>query len=68
MRGLETGVGEYLEAQDFGLGEREGFAVYFYETFSGLEGVINQFRCNGEVVVRWSCTLQCATAVAVKLD
>ena len=38
VRGLETGVGEYLEAEDFGLGEREGFAVYFYETLSGLEG------------------------------
>ena len=30
-------VGEYLEAEDFGLGEREGFAIYFYETFAGLK-------------------------------
>ncbi len=30
------GVEEYLEAEDFGLGERERFAVYFYETFAGL--------------------------------
>ena len=37
-RRLEIGVGEYLEAEDFGLGEREGFAIYFYKTFSGLEG------------------------------
>ena len=38
VRELDTGVGEYLEAEDLGLGEREGFAVYFYETLSGLEG------------------------------
>ena len=31
-------IGEYLEAENFGLGERERFAIYFYETFAGLKG------------------------------
>ena len=36
MRG-NFGRSIYFEAEDFGLGEGEGFAVYFHETFAGLE-------------------------------
>ena len=47
--GLEMGDGEYLEAEDLGLGERERFAIYFYETFAGLGGG----RIRLDVVERW---------------
>ena len=32
------GIGEYLEAENLGLGERERFPIYFYKTFAGLKG------------------------------
>lgn len=36
------GLGDYLEAEDFGLGEGKGFAVYFHESFAGLgEGIVS---------------------------
>ena len=40
QRGLYLGwaIGEYLEAENFRLGEGEGFAIHFYEAFAGLEG------------------------------
>jgi len=51
--GIDGEMGEgYFEAEDFGLGEGEGFAVYFDEAFAGLSDSVSiQSREGGKVVM-----------------
>lgn len=64
MQCYPGGGGEmYLEAEDFGLGEGERFAVDFDEAFALLGLIVS----SGSMVWgsgRFLYTLQCATAVA----
>lgn len=58
------GMEAYLEAEDFGLREGEGFAVDFDEAFALLNGCQLWSGCGQGIFER---TLQCATAVAVHI-